>query len=419
MAVKGLKQTTTRVDQAKRLGGWILIAIIAAALVVGALILSGLFGFVPAPQVTVFGFVLPRSWTAFIGAFTLALTGILSYVYFASLVKSTFNKLLKYWRSLPDWLQALVIGISAGLLAGATLYLTNVFRYWLEDSTMVGVSVGVVLLVTYLTLRVTERGWTLFSWAQILYTSALISGVVSVLTTFAFAGVVPGYTPSVVFLVGWAVYLYLLYRRRSGLQDSVVTRLLTNSGYAQMRQVDTVPVSIGTGLAFAVVVAILVGTVGTTPDSQIQRAGLSVVFVWPVVTLATSIGWPSRDRTELAFEDIHVRDSTQLRELTIRNLGDYAINLHKAKITDANDKLFEIKIDVTLSAGEAAKFEIPEIFELAAHNRYEVFSLPLGYLVTRESDEPTIVTRDGKQYVLRWIDQVQAAEQEEKSEESQ
>lgn len=412
MAVRGLEQTTTRLDQVKRLGGWILVAIIAAALVIGVLILTGLIGFVPAPKVSVLGFVLPSNWTAFFGAFTLALTLIIGYVFFASLVKSTVKKVLKFWRGLPDWVQSLVLGLQAGLFAGLSLLLTNRLLYWLELSTMLGFSIGVFILVTYLTIKVRERGWSLFEWARSVYTSALISSVVSVLTTLAFAGVVPGYTPPFVFLVGWGFVLYLLYRRRGGMQDSFVSDWLTRSGYAQMRQVETLSVSIGTGLVLAVVVAILVGAFGTTPENQTARAALSTVIVWPVVTLATSLGWPSRVRTDLVFEDINVRNSTEMRELTIRNVGDWPVNLHKAKITDAHDKLFEIEINVTLGAGEAAKFEIPELFELASHDRYEVFDLPWRLILTREARKPKVVTRDGREYKLIWIDQLSESDEQ-------
>lgn len=410
MAVKGLEQTTTLLDQAKRLGGLLLIAVIAAALVVGTLVLTGLFGFVPAPQVTVLGFVLPPSWTAFVGAFTLALTMVLGYVYFAALVRSSLQKALKFWRGLPEVVQAIVLALGAGILTGLSLSLTDRFLYTLGAAVVVAGAAGVVFVVVVLTLRLRDRGWTLREWARTLYTSALIGGVVAALTAFAFAGRAPGYTPAAVFLGGWGICLYLLFRRHHRIEDSVVTRLLTNTGYAQMRQIDTVPVSIGTGLVLAVVVAVLVGVFGTTPESAVQRAGFSVLLVWPVVTVATSLGWPSRERTTLVLEDINVRNSTELREVTIRNLGDWPVDLREAKITDANDTLYQININVSLGAGEAAKFEIPEIFELAAHDRYEVIDLPFGLVLTREATEPTVVTRDGREFKLLWIDQVPEAE---------
>ena len=410
MAVKGLEQTTTLLDRAKRLGGLLLIAILVAALVVGTLLLTGLFGFVPAPQVTVLGFVLPPSWTAFVGAFTLALTLILGYVYFAALVRSSLRKVLEFWRGLPDWAQALVLGLQAGFVAGLSLFLTDRFLYTLQVPIMLAVGIGVGLVVVGLTLRLRDRGWTLREWVQTLYTSALIGGVVAALTAFAFAGRAPGYAPAAVFLVGWGLCLYLLFRRRHRIEDSVITRLLTSTGYAQMRQVDPVPVSIVTGLVLAVVVAILVGIFGTTPDSSARRAGFSVLLVWPVVTVATSLGWPSKERTDLVLEEINVRNSTELREVTIRNLGDWPVNLRNAKITDANDTLYQISINVSLGAGEAAKFEIPEPFDLAAHDRYEVLELPIGLFLTREATEPMVVTRDGKLYKLLWIDQLPEAD---------
>jgi len=410
MAVKGLEQTTTLLDQAKRLGGLLLIAVIAAAFVVGTLVLTGLFGFVPAPQVTVLGFVLPPSWTAFVGAFTLALTMVLGYVYFAALVRSSVQKALEFWRGLPAFVQALALALGAGILAGLSLYLTDRFLYTLGEAVVVAGAAGVVFVVLLLTLRLRDRGWTLREWARTLYTSALIGGVVAALTAFAFAGRAPGYTPAAVFLSGWGICLYLLFRRRHRIEDSVVTRLLTSTGYAQMRQIDTVPVSIGTGLVLAVVVAVLVGVFGTTPESAVRRAGFSVLLVWPVVTFATSLGWPSRERTTLVLEDINVRNSTELREVTIRNLGDWPVDLRGAKITDANDTLYQININVSLGAGEAAKFEMPEIFELAAHDRYEVIALPFDLVLTREATEPTVVTRDGREFKLLWIDQVPDAD---------
>lgn len=412
MAVRGLEQTKTRLDQAKRLGGVVLAAIVVAALVIGVLILSGLIGFVPAPKVTVLGFVVPSNWTAFAGAFTLSLTLIIGYVYFAALVKSSVEKTVDVWLGLPDWLQALVLGVQAGLVAGLSIVLTGQFLYSFELPVILGVGAVVAVLVTAVTIRLRNRGWTLREWTQSLYTSILVGGVVAALATFAFAGVVPGYTPPVVFLVSWGVCLYLLFRRRHAVGDSPISRLLTRTGYAQMRQVETIPVSVGTGLALALIVAALVGVAGTTPDSAAQRTGLSILLVWPVVTLATSLGWPSRERTDLVFEDINVRDSTGRREITIRNLGDRPVTLRNAKITDANNRLYQINIDVSLGAGEAARFEIPEIFELAAHDRYEVFDLPFGLVLTREASEPMITTRAGRQYKLLWLDQLQDASQD-------
>ncbi len=409
MAVKGLEQTTTLLDQAKRLGGLLLIAVVVAALVVGTLVLTGLFGFVPAPQVTVLGFVLPPSWTAFVGAFTLALTLVLGYVYFAELVRSSLRKTLDFWRGLPGLVQALVLGLGAGVPAGLSLFVTDRFLYTLGETVVLAGAIGVAVVVVVLTLRLRDRGWTLREWARTLYTSALIGGVVASLTAFAFAGRAPGYVPAAVFLAGWGVCLYLLFRRHHRIEGSVVTGLLTSTGYAQMREIDTVPVSIGTGLVLAVVVAVLVGVFGTTPEGALQRAGFSVLLVWPVVTVATSVGWPSRERTDLVLTDINVRNSTELREATIQNLGDWPVDLRGAKITDANDTLYQININVSLGAGEAAKFEIPETFELAAHDRYEVLALPFGLVLTRESTEPTVVTRSGRRYKLLWIDQVPQA----------
>lgn len=406
MAVRGLEQTTSRLDQAKRFGGLILVAIVVAALVVAALVITGLIGFVPSPTVTVLGFVLPSEWTAFIGAFTLALTLIMGYIYFASLVRSTLKKVQEFWVGLPEWAQAIVLGVIAGVVAGLSLYLTHRYHYAFQTTTMLGAGIGVGVLVLFLTIRLRNRGWTLREWTRTLATSALIGGIVAVLASFTFAGVAPGYMPPAVFLAGWGICLYLLYRRRHRIQDSVITRLLTRTGYAQMRQVETVSVSVGTGMVLALVVAVLVGTVGTTPESTLQRTVLSVLLVWPVVTIATSLGWPSRERTDLVVKDINVRSSTDLREVTVQNVGDQPVDLRGAKITDANNTLYKISINASLGAGESAKFEIPEAFELATHNRYEVVSFPFELVLTREATDPRIVTRDGRLYRVLWIDQL-------------
>jgi MFS family permease len=406
MAVQGLEQTTTRLDQAKRFGGWVLAALVIAALVVAALIISGLIGFVPSPQVRVLGVTLPPEWTAFVGAFTLALVLILTYVYLARLVRSSLQKLLEFWRGLPGWVQAIVLGVVAGAVAGFSLYLTNVYLYWFEITTMVGLSVATGVIVTLLTIWLRDQGWTLREWVRVLTTSALIAGIVAIVGSFAFAGVVPGWTPPAVFLAGWAICLYLQFRRHQAIGGSFVTRVLTQTGYAQMRQVETVPVSVGTGMVFAFIIAALVGTFGTAPESTVRRAAFSVVLVWPVITVATSFGWPSRERTALVIVDINVRSSTDLREVTIRNLGDQPVDLRGAKMTDAHDKLYRVAISASLGAGETAKFEIPQSFEMAIHDRYEVFSLPFGLVVTREAAEPRVVTRDGRLYKLLWIDQL-------------
>lgn len=405
MAVRGLEETTSRLDQAKRFSGLVLGAIIVAALVVALLIITGLFTYTPAPRVRVLGFVIPPTWTAFIGTFTIALTLILIYVYYAQLVRESIRKAQEYWTDLPTRIQAIVLGLEAGLLAGLSLYITHVFVREFAIATMLVTAGAVWIIVTLVTLRVHEQGWTLLEWGQRLNVSALIAGVIAILSGFVFAGVAPGYLPPVVFLVGWAICTYLLFRRRHTIEDSIVTDLLTRTGYAQMRQVETISVSIGTGLVVAVIVAILVGVAGTAPSSAFQRIVLSVLIVWPVVTIATSLGWPSHEWTDLVIDDISVR-STDQRELTVRNRGDKPVNLHNAKVVDANNNLYHIGINKTLTPGETAKFEIPQDFELATHDRYEVLALPFGLVLMMEATEPKIVTWDGKEYILFWIDQL-------------
>jgi len=412
MAVKGLEQTTTVLDQAKRFGGWVVISVIVAAIVVGALILSGLFGFVPAPQVTIFGIVVPSSWTAFFGAFTLALTIILAYVYFAKLVRSSVRKATAVWFDLPDPVQAVVLGVVAGLLAAASVYLTSRYLVRFRLIAFVIAVVGVGAPVTLLTDLALRRGWSLLGWMQTLFTSALIGAVVGVLSTFAFFGVIPESSPPAIFVVAWGTCLFLLYRRRLQTEGSAITRILTRTGYAQMRRIETFPVSVVTGMVLAFLVALVVGLAGTLPENQFQRAGISMLLVWPMVTFGTSLGWPSSEWTDLVIEDINVRSATELREVTLRNLGDRPVNLRNAKITDANETLYQANINVSLGAGEAAKLEIPETFELAVHDRYELYSLPFGLSVMKSATEPAVITRSGRKYTLLWIDQVQASSQE-------
>jgi hypothetical protein len=406
MAVQGVEGTKTRFDQAKRLGGLVFVAIFIAALVVGFLIVTGLFGYAPALRVRILGVEVPKTWTVFIGTFGLALAIILAYVYFLELIRSTLKKVKGFWLDLRTWNQAIVLGFEAGIIALLSVYVTHVLIYRFELIPML-VTLGVVwLIVTFVTLRVHDAGWTLGEWARTVHLSALIAGVVAILYGFAFTGVAPGWTLPLVFLVGWVVATYLLFRRRHAVEDSYITRKLTSTGYAQMRQVDTISVAVGTGLLAALVVAVVVWLVGTTPSGDLQRAALTIAIVWPSVTLATSVGWPDRVRTDLVIDDIRARSSTPVRELTIRNIGDSSVNLHGAKVLDAFNELYHIGIDTTLGAGSRAKFEIPEEFELATHERYEVLGLPFGFSVMRNADDPRIVTRDGNAYVLRWIDQV-------------
>lgn len=410
MAVQGLEETKSRLDQAKRFGGLVVVAILVAALVVGVLIVTGLFNFVPTPQVRILGIVVPGTVTTFVGAFTLALTLILAYVYFAKLIESSILKVRDYWLDLPTRIQAIVLGLEAGVLAALGLYVTHVLANPFALTTVL-VTVGVVwVVVTLVTLEVHDAGWTITEWARTLNMGALIGALVAVLAGFVFAGVAPGYMPPAVFLLGWAVCAYLLFRRRQAIEDSYVTGLLTRTGYAQLRQVDTVSVSLATGLVVALLVAILVAVAGTAPAGVLARAALSIVVVWPVVTFATSVGWPDAERTDLVIDDISVRTSTDMRELTIRNVGDRPVDLRGARVVDAANELYHTGFHSTLGAGGTAKFEIPKEFELATHERYEVFGLPLGLVVMKDATEPEIVTRDGKAYVLFWIDQVEDQE---------
>ena len=406
MAVRGLEGTKTRFDQAKRLGGLVFVAIILAALVVGFLIITGLFGFIPAPPIRVLGVELPPSMTVFIGTFGLALAIILAYVYFLALIRSTVQKVAGIWGGLRPRDQAIILGLESGIIAFLSVYVTHLTIYRFTLISMVVPLVVVWVLATVVTLRAHEAGWPIVEWAKTVHLSAVIAGVVAILYGFAFTGVAPGWTLPVMFLVGWAVTTYLLFRRRHAVEDSYLKRKLTSSGYAQIRKVDTVSVAIVTGLVVAVLFAVVVGLVGTTPAGSLQRAGLTIAIVWPAVTLATSVGWPDTNRADLVIDDIRARSSTAVRELTIRNIGDETVNLQGAKVLDAFNELYHVGIDTSLGAGSRAKFEIPEEFELATHEQYEVIGLPFSYSIMREAADPKIVTRDGCAYILQWIDQV-------------
>ena len=406
MAVKGLEQTKSRLDQVKEFGGLVLVAMLLAALVVGALIITGLFSFVPTPQVTVFALELPSEATAFIGAFTLALVLILAYVNFASLVASSLKKVWEFFLGLQTQVQAIVLGLEGGAIAGLAVYATSMLIRPFATVTILAAAAVVFVVLTAATLQVTGTAWTVVEWARALNMSALVAGLVALLSAFVFSGVAPGYVPPAVFVVGWGLCLFLLHRRRTGMGDSFVTRFLVSSGYAQMRQIETVSVSVGTGLAAGLVVGIIVGVGGVAPSGPLRRALLSIAVVWPVVTFATSVGWPDAERNDLVIDDISVRTSTELRELTVRNVGDRPVDLRGAKVIDATSEMYHIGFDQTLGAGGTAKFEIPEDFELATHERYEVSSLPRGLALMRDASEPEIVTRDGKAYVLVWIDQL-------------
>lgn len=409
MAVRGLEETTSRFDQAKRFGGLVFVAIVLAALAVGILIVSGLFGYIPAPRVQVFGVTVPQTWMVFIGTFAIALAIILAYIYFLDLIRSTVRKLKKFWLDLRPRDQAILLGLEAGIIALVSVYLTHRLVASFSLPTMLVTLVVVWVVVTAVTLRVHGLGWTMVEWARTVHLAALIAAVVAILFSFAFAGVAPAFTLPLAFLVAWAVATYLLFRRSYGIEDSWTTRQLTSSGYAQLRQVDTVPVSIGTGLVIGVVVAIVVGLLGTAPSGVLRRAGLTLVIVWPAVTFATSIGWPTRERTDLFIDDIRARSSTPVRELTIRNGGDASVDLSGAKVIDAFREVYHIGIDTTLGAGSRAKFEIPQEFELASHERYPVVELPFGFSLMKHATVPQIVTRDGKAYSLLWADQVEDA----------
>jgi len=411
MSVSGLQQTRSRLRVLKRFGGLVFVALAIAVLVVGVLILTGTLGKIRTPAIRILGFRLPQRITIFLGAFTMSLSIILMYVFYWRAVKRLVRKAVRFWKRLPDWVQALVVGLLAGLVAGLSLWVTDRYLYEFWWVTMVLVGLGVALLVMFITMKVRDRGWELLAWFRILCTSALIGSVIAVLTTFAFTGVVPGYTAPVVFLISWGLCLYLLFRRSHTFEDSIITRILARTGYAQMRQVETLSVSAVTGLAIAVLVALIVGKMGTTPDDPLRRAGFSILLVWPVITIAVSIGWPSRKYENLVIENISVRESTENRVITVRNFGDDPVKLRRTKVTDSNNKLYKINGEVTLGTGEAANFEIPETFELASHEQYKLFGFPFDLVLMRLATKPEYITRDGRRFVLRWIDQLDETEQ--------
>ena len=406
MAVKGLEETQSQLDRVKQFGGVVLIAIVVAVLIVGVLILTGLFSFVPSTTIMVMGVVIPPEYVALLSVFTLAFAVVIGYVYMLQLIKSTYGKIKRKWLDLSQSIQAVTFGLQGGILAFVSLYATHIYLYEFDMLILAGVSIGALAALTAATFKVWDIGWGIREWSKAVYLSILIGALVATLSTFAFIEIAPGYLPPAVFLGMWAICNYLLFRRKHSVEDSPISKILTRTGYAQMRQVDTVSVSIGTGLGLGIIVAAIVGFFGTQPSGVFTRVALSIVLVWPVVTIATSIGWPTSTRTDLVIEDINVRSSTNQRELTVRNHGDRPVDLHQAKIRDAHNTLYYVGIRASLTPGEAGRFEIPESFELAAHDRYEVSSLPKGFALMKESSEPEIITRDGTAYVLYWVDQL-------------
>lgn len=407
MAVTGLEQTKSKVDQVKQFGTYAIAAILIAAIVVSILIVAGVFAWAPIPRAAVFGIILPPEVMAFVGAFTMAITLILVYVYLAAFVRRTLGKVVDFWKERSTTQQALVLGLEAAIVATAFIFViatTEIYPFEILEILIIGLVV--FGLITYVGLQLVEQEWTISEWAKTLNSGLLAGLVVALLTAKMFTGVIDGLVIPIVFAGIWAGTIYGLYRRRAGMEDTYVHRILTKSGYAQMRQVDTLTVSIGSGLILAIVLGVITAFGGTFPSDTLNRVLLTVAIVWPAVTLATSVGWPNATRYDIVIEDISVRSSTGRREITFRNIGTRQINLRNAKLSDATNKHFNIGMNVTLSAGESSKFELPDSFELATHEPYEVADLPLGLHVTKDGTEPTIVTRDGREYVLRWIDQV-------------
>lgn len=405
MSIKGVEASTQRFAKLKKLGPIVLVAALLAAVIVGVMLFFGLIDSLPIVPIFVLGVMITPTWTVYLSAFVLSATLVLVYVTYGKAIRRIGRKTKRYWLGLPQRAKAVVLGLETGIVAGLSVYVVDVLAFDYPALLSAGVGVAGWVVVVLLTLYLLEKEWDLAEWAKALNTGALISGVVAVLFAFVFANVVPGFGINVVFFLGWVLASYALARRTYAVEDSVVTRLLVSSGYAQMRQVNRLLVSVATGFGVGLLVAVLVGLFGSTPSSPILRTGLSISVVWPMVVVAVYWGWPSHERTNLIIEGIKPRDDGD-RELTVRNVGDSSVDLGRAKLRDAENRIYGMVTAVSLGAGQARKLRITEEFTLDSSGKYLVIDLPFGFSLEKEATHPSVITRDGRRFTLLWADEV-------------
>lgn len=376
----------------------------AGGLVTGVLAVSGLLAIVPPIQIPILEFSLSPGVVAFFGTFLVTVVIAIIYIAFNQQVRKRIPWAKEQWARLPNVVKAILVALPIAEVGEVSLTLVDIFAYGDTIPSVYRLVVFVLafLIVAFLTFRHLVAKDELSRWNKTILTGGVIAGSVAVgivlVDVFVLGSVVPGLVPLLVFYLGWPFGSFLVLRQIRRKEEGFFSVLLVKSGFAQMRQLQTVTVALAVGF----LVALLVGIVLQVVVGNFQLTTFTFVAVWILGTIVA--GWwfdRSITRTDLVVTEVRERSSNRSRELTVTNTGEDTIDMRNAKIRDTEYDLYRTSMDIVLGAGQTGRFTIPPEFSLYPSEHDLDIDLPFGFSISQGADAPVLVTLEGIEYELQ------------------
>jgi F0F1-type ATP synthase assembly protein I len=371
----------------------------------GALAFAGLLSLVPPIPIPGLDGEIPAAVVVFVATFLVVAAVVVLYVLFNEQVRERIPWAKEQWAKVPSVIKAVVVALPIAEVAEFSLALVDVWSYGNEIPTVYRLVVfGLAFVVVwFLTFRHLVARDELSRWNRVLLTGGVIAGGTAVgivlVDLFVLGSVLPGVVPLAALYLGWPLASFLILRQIRQSEEGFFSVLLVKSGFAQMRQLQTVTVAIAVGFLFALVVGVVLQVV----LSLFQVTSVAFLVVWLLGTLAA--GWwfdRSITRTDLVVEEVRERSTNRSRELTVTNTGEETIDMREAKIRDTEYDLYRTSMDIVLGAGQTGQFTIPPEFSLYASEHDLGIDLPFGFTISQGADAPVLVTREGVEYELQF-----------------
>lgn len=398
---KGLPK---KLGQLKKLLVVLVVAAVVAAVLTAVLAATGFLAAVPQARLRTLEMSLAPWLVVGIVLFVhLAFVGTV-YVFFATKIVKKVGQARDQWSDLPAVAKAILAGLPFAVVAALAVVTTDALSTSLSVAVRLGAPLLAWLLVTavsFVHLQSVDQLAGLYRrlWIGTVAGAGFAAGVI-LLNWFVDSIDAPGYAPLVVLFVVAPVSAGILVRSAQRDDSGYLSALLVRTGFAQVRRIQTLTVSLAIGLLVGVIGALLAAvTVG-----GILPTLLAFLLVWALATYGV-LRWFQRTdiaHSDLVIVDVRDRSSGRRRELSVANQRDERIDLRNAKIRDTEYDLYRTNIDVLLAPGQTETFDIPPNFALFPSTDNLATDLPLGFSVSKSADAPVIVTQDGKKFELRW-----------------
>lgn len=376
----------------------------AAGLVTAVLWFAGVLSAIGPVTIPVVG-SLSAGVVVFVVAFAIAVGIVVLYVAFYQQLRERVPWVKERWAGLPNVVKALVVALPVAEVAEFSLGAVDVLGYDNGIPTIYRLVVFVLALVvvTFLTFRHLVAKDELSRWNRTIVAGGAIAGGLAVgvvlVDVFAPGLAIPWLVALGVLYLGWPLASFSILRQIRRSETGFFSVLLVKSGFAQMRQLETVTVSLAVGF----LVALIVGGILQLLVGAFQLTVVAFLVVWLFATLAA--GWwfeRSITRTDLVIMEVRERSTNRSRELTVTNTGTETIDMRDAKIRDTEYDLYRTSMDIVLGAGQNGQFTIPPEFSLYPSEHDLGIDLPFGFSISQGADAPVLVTRDGVEYELQF-----------------